>query len=202
MKVWTVQLLFVYEQLKEGKSFRADFQKSPFEDMEEFHNAYRWMTEQMKKRIGPPPVGVEYPIWAWHTRGWKHKKPDLRSSDMRHFTKPHVCIELEIPDEEILLSDFDAWHFVLNDFCYSQCHSLEEYEQLEKQYESLSDAEKKKARMESWNKIFDVTPYENEWNRNGEYIQATFWEIKPEYVVDVRDLRVNNKESIKMAEGI
>ena len=108
---------------------------------------------------------------------------------MRHFTKPHVCIELEVPDEEIVLSDFDAWHFVLNDFCYSQCHSLEEYEQLEKQYESLSDAEKKKARMESWNKIFDVTPYENEWNRNGEYIQATFWEIKPEYVVDVRGIK-------------
>ena len=64
---------------------------------------------------------------------------------------------------------------------------------MEKQYESLSDAEKKKARMESWNKIFDVTPYENEWNRNGEYIQATFWEIKPEYVMDVRDIKANKK---------
>ena len=113
---------------------------------------------------------------------------------MRHFTKPHVCIELEVPDEEIVLSDFDAWHFVLNDFCNPQCSSEEEYEQWEKYYDSLSTEEQKKARVESWNEIFDITPHENEWNRNGEYIQATFWEIKPEYVVDVRDIKANRNK--------
>lgn len=29
-----------------------------------FENSYLWMAEQMKKRIGEPPEGVIFPVWA------------------------------------------------------------------------------------------------------------------------------------------
>ena len=37
----------------------------------------------------------------------------------------------------------------------------------------------------SWEKIFDVTPINSDWVINGQYIQATFWKIKPEYLQNV-----------------
>ena len=77
MRIWTIQPLHINEQLKNGESHRCQFEKSQFQDSEEFHKAYKWMADQMGKRISPPPVGVAYPIWAWHTRDWQHKKPDL-----------------------------------------------------------------------------------------------------------------------------
>ena len=159
-------------------------------------NKITWITDlktnfsvQMEKRLSPAPEGVDFPVWAWHTRDWQHKKPDLRSSDMRHFTEPYVCIELEVPDNEVLLSDFDAWHYVLNDFPCIECHSEEEFDQIYDNYSAMKAEEQEKVKTESWNRIFDITPIEDEWNINGKYIQASFWELKPEYVVSVRHIK-------------
>lgn len=189
MRIWTIQPLNIYEQLKNGEAYRCEFEKSQLRDSEEFHKAYKWMADQMKKRISLPPAGAKYPIWAWHTRDWQHKKPDLRSSDMRHFTEPYVCIELEVPENEVLLSDFDAWHFVLNDFPCIECHSEEEFDQIYDNYSAMNQEEQEKVKTESWDRIFDITPMEDEWNINGKYIQASFWELKPEYVVSVRHIK-------------
>lgn len=45
----------------------------------DFKNAYDWLVVKMEERISKLN-GVNYPVWAWHTRDWKHKKPDLRES--------------------------------------------------------------------------------------------------------------------------
>ncbi len=39
---------------------------------------YEWLISQMIKRIGPPPEGVVYPVWAWYKQNGKRKKTDLR----------------------------------------------------------------------------------------------------------------------------
>ena len=43
-----------------------------------FDEAYKWIALQMEKRVGPPPEGVKFPVWAWYMQNGKHKKPDLR----------------------------------------------------------------------------------------------------------------------------
>lgn len=67
------------------------------------------------RRVGEPPVGVIYPIWAWHTLDWQHEKPDFRGTEFRSYRGKHVCIEIEISEDKVLLSDEVEWHFVLND---------------------------------------------------------------------------------------
>ena len=49
-------------------------------------------------------------------------------------------MEIEIPDNEVLLSDFDEWCGILNDALLSETE--EEDTLLEQKYLSLSDADK------------------------------------------------------------
>ena len=64
MRLWTIQGIELYEQLvKEGVTYCT---KPAWGDEENFMYAYHWMAEQMRKRIGEPPIeGIEYPLWAW-----------------------------------------------------------------------------------------------------------------------------------------
>lgn len=68
----------------------------------------------MAKRISSPPFGVNYPIWAWHLWEGSSNRPDMRKSSYAPRGTPIVRIKLDIPENEILLSDFDLWHYVLN----------------------------------------------------------------------------------------
>ena len=131
MILWTFQPLEIWEQLQKAGIYRCD---PAFADPD-FIRAYGWIARKMRERIGPPPEGAGYPVWAWHTQRWKHKKPDLRRE--RWHCGPgnemYACIEIEIPDSQVLLSDFDEWHCVLNG-----CLVSDTEEENEKQDENFS----------------------------------------------------------------
>jgi hypothetical protein len=140
----------------------------------------------MEYRIGRRPNGVSYPIWAWHTRDWKHKKPDLRNIGLGNKGEKSVCIEVEVPDNQVVLTDFDVWHFVLNKWYFDDSYSEEEWEKLHAKYDRLDRDVKEKVKIQSWQKVFDISPFQNEWCQRGRYIQATFWVL---YLKDVKDVR-------------
>ena len=81
----------------------------------------------MRIRVGNPPDGVNYPIWAWHTVDWKHQKPDLAKTEFRKKGN-QVCIELEMPEDKVLLSDEEMWHFVLNDYFIGDSENEEDFD--------------------------------------------------------------------------
>ena len=85
--------------------------------------------------------------------------------------------EIEKPDNEILLSDEENWHFVLNDSYIS------DNEKDDNDFDSLSEQQQKQLKEKSWKKIFDISPYEDNWIRKGMFVQATFWELKLEETV-------------------
>ncbi|HOO62192.1 MAG TPA: DUF3841 domain-containing protein [Bacillota bacterium] len=154
---------------------------------EQFVKAYAWMTRQMIQRIGEPPAGVEYPIWAWHTIDWKYKKPDLRKAMYGTHGERMACIEFEAEPHKVLLSDEMLWHHVLGDYYIGTSRNEEEYEKEEKWLDALSDAEQKKARRDSWRRVFKVAPSEdNDWYSVGEHIQATVWEVRWEQIRKVQ----------------
>lgn len=195
MRIWSVQPQEVYNQLlREGK-FICDPSRSELVTDYGFGKPYDWMSMQMKKRIGEPPEGVIYPIWAWHTLDWQHKKPDLRRSEFRFFEGDQLCIELEIPDQDVLLSDEEAWHFVLNNWYYGDASNEEESKREDAWFDSLSIEEQAAVKAKSWEKIFDVAPLDNGWSRRGCFIQATFWQLEPENVMAVRKVKRRYKAS-------
>jgi hypothetical protein len=146
--------------------------------------------EQMILRVGPSPEGVKYPIWAWHTWDWQHKKPDLRRAEFINCNGSSVCIELELPNNCVLLSNEDMWHIVLNNGYYGNYfdgYDDSDYEIEEKWFDSLPPDEQTRVKRKSWERIFDVAPpVDNEWENHGRYVQATFWELRLDQVVDVR----------------
>ncbi len=179
MLLWTIQPERVWRPLKKEKIFRCNPEKSVYlNGKDDFSAAYDWLVAQMEKRIGKRPEGITYPVWAWHTFDWKHRKPDLRDHYFSAFYGTHTCIEIDIPEKNVLLSDEENWHFVLNDLFYTGAKSEKEYDRLEAEYDSLPEEEKCKARGRSWEQIFEVEPIETEWHRQGCYVQAVFWELR------------------------
>lgn len=201
MKLWTIQNVMAYERFKDTGVLRAD-ESFIYDDMI-FH--YKWMSGQMKKRIGPQPSKeIKYPVWAWYQwNGVRHKKPDLRYS--AHLSKGTrgVCIELEVDAKEVLLSDFEDFNSVLNygymtdtekeydkfydefksnGFCHQDFYDLGKNSNLLNHYRSKL--------YNSWERIFDLERdiVDVAWSgrKEEQSIQATLWELKWEQVVSVK----------------
>ena len=111
-----------------------------------------------------------------------------------------VQIEFEIEDSEVLLSDFDDWHFVLNnDYISTNEEDYDKfYEELKDKdyvYQDIIDLSKQNDSLNafrekivtSWERIFNVNEHYTKRNSssNNQSIQATFWELKAEQVKKV-----------------
>lgn len=183
MLLWTIQPLEVYELLMEQSVFRCDRSRAWGLKDDELKEAYDWLVDQMNQKIGLPPQGVEYPIWAWHTFCGRRGKPDFRRMGLGIRGEEYLCLEIDVPDQEVLLSEFDLWHMVLNDFFIGEACNEEEWEKENSFYDQLPESEQTKVKEESWAKIFEVDKkFDDMWRRTGEYIQATFWELRLENV--------------------
>lgn len=56
----------------------------------------------------------------------------------------YVCIEFEIPDNQVLLSDFNAWHYVLNNSWNDDSKNEEEWEKMQDNFDKLDGETKTK----------------------------------------------------------
>lgn len=168
MRIWTTQTIFFWNQLQEQGVIHCNTSKSW--GAIDFKEAYDWMAAQMTNRIGPAPEGVDYPIWGWQQVGCYKKEYHGRLSDCGGDDDEFVFITADIPDNLVLLSDFDDWHCVLN-------HIHTDFQRRK------SEPDEEAAIIRSWDAIFDL-------NRRGRYIrhrrnrtiQATFWELRLEWV--------------------
>jgi len=194
MKLWTIQPLSLYKQLQTKGILHCDGSLSEHLQSEAFVNAYSWLAEQMENRISPPPSGVKFPFWAWHTLNWRHKRPDLRCAEFRNFAEPMVCLELELPDHEVLLSDEENWHIVLNNSFYSNADNEADDENEWEWLHSLSLEKQEVEKRKSWERVFDVEPLNSGWNIRGRFVQATFWELRLSDVVSVRHFGKNRSK--------
>ena len=183
MILWSIQPLYIWELIQRKGRYCCDPEKiaDPF-----FLPAYDWLVRKMSARIGPPPDGVIYPVWAWYRQNGEHLKPDLRSERWNYGSggENYVCMEISIPSEQVLLSDFDEWHSVLDDFLISDTE--EESDAQDMYFESLSDEEQMKYKDRNWERIFNIKHFKNDWVTRGDWVQATFWELRAENVRKVR----------------
>lgn len=108
--LWTIQHADVWEELQQTGVLHADPERADGA----FRRAYDWMALQMCRRIGPPPEGVCYPLWAWYQWEGQRRRRDLRCSGYGPRGTPMVQITFEIDRDRILLSEFDRWHTVLS----------------------------------------------------------------------------------------
>lgn len=136
---WTIQTSSAWQKSKKSGVLVGARQYV----WEEFIKPYQWMMAQMHKHL--PNYTGEYPIWLWT------KRPDLRKSG--HLPKGEVGVLLivEIDNNRVLLSDFQAWHFVLSDATFT----------FEDSHDNPNTILNNIPKEESWQSIFDFNLLRN-----------------------------------------
>jgi len=202
MKLWTIQSQEAYKLLRKNGVLHASEEYAMSNEGDNFRRAYDWMAAELSKK-DVKPDGVNYPIWAWYQWEGRRKKRDLRKKGLSARGDKAVQLEIEIPDEKVLLSDFDVFHCVLNNRYV--CSSEEESNKFDEWYESMmigydagknDESQNEKLQMvinkieESWAGIFDLTKEDDRWMYGkNEYksIQAVFWELREDQVIWARE---------------
>jgi len=182
MRIWSIQSREAWEHLNEHGRLEASKRHST----SSWPHAYDWMRDQLADRIGEPSHLDAMPLWGWYQwAGTTKKRPDLRF--IRHHWGPegnHVMIECELPDDQVLLSDHDAWHVIIGNGFLS----------LTEQEDSLFSKKEKLGRkrnekfgpyldrkiQNSWARVFDLEALDSDYwgSIESKSIQASFWRIE------------------------
>jgi hypothetical protein len=193
LTLWTIQHESVLEGLERDGVIRA----SPSRADPDYRAAYCWLAQRLADTCGAPPHGVEMPIWAWQQYARVDRaKPDLTEAGHLESGESGVCLEIVLPRQSVLLSDFTKWHFVLggnylplseaeNEFFESQCFA----QGIDLGLPKGELPREIQDRIErSWERIFDLDN-PDEWvsigPRSARSIQAVFWELK---IGDVKEV--------------
>ncbi len=177
--LWTIQHRTTYDEFERTEILRANGKHLAFDGEFRFH--YDWLVAQMRKRIGKPPVGVQYPVWAWYQWEGQRKRRDMRCSGHAPRGTPIVQIAFEAEEKDILLSDFDTWNIAMSN------QYIADNEQDWNQFYASKRKDQKDAVVASWEKVFDLNRYTPDWDAplDRRSIQATMWEIRIDQVKQV-----------------
>ncbi len=183
MRLWTLQDEDVYNTVMTEGQYRCIASKSECLKDDRFKRAYDWLVTKMEEKLGMVPKGVVYPVWAWL------KKPDMRKHNFYPKGMKIYRIQFEIDLKDIFLTDYNLWHFVLNNEMYFD-FDPKDYEDVNEWYDTWYAEERKiimmgrdvyeKAKRESWNVV--ICDEESPSNR---IVQVTFWELKKEQIKKV-----------------
>lgn len=107
---------------------------------ESFKESYKWMKEQYNSKIRNCDEEL---VWLWIE---EHDDERLRKS-YDNFTEEYVYLEVELDENSVLLSDFESWHFVLNNWFLA----------VDEQEDELFDkGELNITKEDSWQRIFNI----------------------------------------------
>lgn len=193
MTLWTIQVAEFYNQLiEQGYAYCPGIDDFSREYM---IYPYNWMAGQMRKRIGEPPLHeIEYPVWAWYQyMGGEQKKPLKVKSALSCGNSEHgyeMLLELDVPDNEVLLSDFLMWHIPLNHSDYLVRPRSRRFMRMMKRCWrnrfSEYPPELQEILYRSWERIFDFRPkHKSSYNKA---IQGTLWWVRKEWLVSAEKL--------------
>ena len=214
--LWTFQdYNAIARSLEDHGKYQASISDSTWIDDPGFMAAYRWMIWQIDQHgvKRPESITVEdpnliTPIWAWakwtddssvdEESGIPKLKPDR--NNQLFYGNEHDLVHLRVPVERVLMSDFDLFHCVLNAYeqalWQSKSHDsdvqvpLTPFEEIWSQtpVEGYSQTDEIMLPDLIWDnfivsvnesKSFDETPF----------IQAVLWELLPEDVIEVDEIK-------------
>lgn len=140
-----------------------------------FDFPYRFMIQRMKERLPAPKYSdTYYPIWAWRKANGRYKP----SKGLDRIHKGLIRLKLEIDESRLLLSDFDMFAAIISGTrqMYDDQHE-DDYPGWDEVFHPTLD------------RIFILHRKEDDYygpSYRKETIQATFWELFIEDVVDVK----------------
>lgn len=209
MRLFTIQPRFVYDLLSSGQAHVA----TPRKEAEHWLNdeddharrAYEWLCEQMQRRGMSRPHADAYPVWAWYEwAGPARARPDLRTSSLKSWAREarHVLLTLDVPESQVLLHDYDAWHACLNYWYLGRPREHNDFERRCKaqglsfyRQKPLPDPLLHQELVRSWEQIFDLPQARRvmQARRRDQVVQATFWRLEPAHVRDALEFGMGRR---------
>lgn len=168
MKIWTFKEQSQFESLKANGELYGDYSKI-LETWDHFIEPYNWI----KTKI--PKMNKDYyPIWAWT------KKPKLSHPLFSNYkNSQQLLIELEVPDQDCLLSCFSLWHCVLNDMVVCNHDNDKIYDRY-KRLEKSNPSRYEKLKLRSWDRILNP-----KWFETTEYLQVCVAKIEKSQIKSI-----------------
>ena len=198
MRLYTIQPVSIYETLRRAGTFLSEPWKDPEEwictDAPAIKLAYDWLCNEMVERGLSRPAPSVYPIWGWYRyMGEEKPKPDLRHRAYKNCRpdEQQVLLTLDVPDDDVLLHDYEAWHYPLNYFHLAAQRASDRFERQCKAagfplYSEvpLRDNALHAEVQRSWHTIFDLPACRRLFRRSRaeQAVQATFWTLRAEHV--------------------
>lgn len=186
MRLWSIQTVKAYEELSNKGVLYTDETLSMAYEEPIFEVAYRYMMKQFALRLNKKISN--YPIWSWYLYdGIAKPKPYLRYKGYDEPGTKLVRITLDVPNNEVLLSDFSLFHNVLNDWYIPK--NEQDLETYDERKTNLTKEEIYKLKLDSWDLIFDLEREDDDnfmfGKKENKIIQAITTCIKLEQVKKV-----------------
>jgi len=162
-----------------------------------FQDAYTWMKGSMASAGILAPEPDISPWWCWVRREENHPEPYVE--DTEGLNDP-VVLELSVRSEQIVLSCFDLWHFVLNkSYVWTSELDEQDFDRAQVSAEEGSDAavQLQQRMQKSWSAVFeldqcavDMGPFQ------AKSIQGCFWTLRLSDVTAIleRDVLSSNDQ--------
>lgn len=181
--LWTRQHKDIMKELEEKGIYRVkkEYIQEKMDTISDYYlNLYDWYVKHAEK-IVPRPDGVTYPIWF-----------STSSEMMLQPTENTVILKLEVDRNLVVITDSNKWGYVVNYFYLPVDHEdeIKHNKELEKygigDESALIMGDKgnfypllRNKIINSWERLFE------ECDEQDPSAQATMWEIKREWIVDV-----------------
>lgn len=161
MRLWTLQDPAFFDTLHKRGVLRTDGRK--IEEGPYYRAQYRWMMRQMRER--EKGTGKRYPLW------FHDQKIDMRGVHGPGGRK-FLRVEVEVPEERALVSDYMLWHSPLNNSLLAVT---------EAEWEAFHDEEERRL-----------------GKRRGRFILPNAWWMNPDsdYPPDLRERILDSWERI------
>lgn len=111
---------------------------------EYFIMPYKWLMEQMLKVL--PEYNGEYPVWVWPDKDSLYL-PDI-------FDGEYVILEVELPEDRVMITNYDAWHIPLNRGYFTRDDG-EELDNFYEQEKDMTEEEITQTKVKTWDLMLD-----------------------------------------------
>ncbi|XCP84560.1 DUF3841 domain-containing protein [Roseburia hominis] len=182
--LWTRQVPEVWEELKSTGIYRVkpEYIRKKNDSMAEYYlDLYRWYTKEARKYLELSEE-LEYPIWLC-----------VDEENMLQPTEDTVILKVEVPRENVIICNMDAWGYRVNYWYIPLEKEDEKRHRLEFQKYGIGEEDTlistdkgnfypllKKKITDSWSRVFTLLPEKREG------FTATMWELRREWIKEVR----------------
>lgn len=168
-----------------------------------FKHAYMYMIEQMNRHGLFNNDNNKSPIWCWYQIEGNKDYTNIDKYFYEHTIGDYALVVLNVPEELVLLSDYDIWHYCLNCWCvatddkdydeyasFIDEHNIRNQKLIDEEYRNENQYRKEAYRMmiQSWTKIFDIYREDNGYlfgKNKDKTIQGCCWSLDKENIIDI-----------------